>query len=139
MLSHPLPDGSILTNNYVADEYGFRSSLASTAHKDFASRVKSTYEVHAPVVQHTVETSVIPQSPLVKTKSVDYEYATAPVAVPVFNAAYAEPIVAKQSSVNYAAQPLYRSYVGYNQPRYYNDYPAYYSARPVRRFGYRFW
>jgi hypothetical protein len=91
--SHPLPDGRILTNNYVADEYGFRSNLAPTAAKDFAPKIKAAYDVAAPVIAHTVDTHVIPQPPVHIAKRFDYvaapaapiyRYAPAPVAAPFY-------------------------------------------------------
>jgi hypothetical protein len=137
----------------VADEYGFKSSQAPTAFKDFAPKVKSSYQVHAPVVRHTVETAVVPQPPVVETKSVDYAYAPASAAAPAVvyhsvpvvakKTAYVVPAVAssKQTSFSYAEQPIYRSqhFAGYSQPttRYFRrSYPAYYSSAPVRSFGY---
>ncbi|CAG0919499.1 unnamed protein product [Notodromas monacha] len=69
--SYPTADGSVLTNNYVADEFGFRSSLAPTAHKDFAPVVKAAYDVTAPIVAHSVGAYVVPQPDLHLTKRVD--------------------------------------------------------------------
>ncbi|CAG0924461.1 unnamed protein product [Notodromas monacha] len=69
--SHPLPDGSILTNNYVADEYGFRSSLAPTAPKDFLPVVKAAYDVTAPILAHSVGAYAIPRPDIHLTKRVD--------------------------------------------------------------------
>jgi hypothetical protein len=111
--SHPLPDGRVLTNNYVADEYGFRSDLAPTAPKDFAPVVKAAYDVAAPVVAHTVDTHVIPQAPLHIAKSVDY------VAAPAVVKSYA------------AAAPAYGyGYAGYGYPAPAYGYGAYgYAAR----------
>ncbi|CAG0902476.1 unnamed protein product [Cyprideis torosa] len=34
LLSYNSPDGRVITNNYVADDHGFRSNLAPTLHKD---------------------------------------------------------------------------------------------------------
>lgn len=96
--SHPLPDGRVLTNNYVADKYGFRSSLAPTAIKDFRPIVESTYDVKAPIVEHTVETVAVPQPAVQLTKSVDYVAHAAPTAY--YNTyAYSAP-----------AQAVYKSY-----------------------------
>jgi hypothetical protein len=82
--SHALPDGRVLVNNYVADEYGFRSSLAPTAAKDFAPVVKAAYHAEAPVFQHAVQTIVQPQPAIHVAKTINYAapvaYASAPIA-----------------------------------------------------------
>jgi hypothetical protein len=108
--SHPLPDGRILTNNYVADEYGFRSSLAPTAPKDFAPKVKAVYDVAAPVYATTYNTVAYRQAPIVATKSVDY---LTPVAAPAtYVRSYGAPLVKSA----YAAPLAY----GYGAPLGYN-------------------
>ncbi|CAG0921527.1 unnamed protein product [Notodromas monacha] len=73
--SHPLPDGRTLTNNYVADAYGFRSNLAPTAPKDFSPIAVAAYDVSAPVYQHSVHAVAVPRPPIHVTKAVDYHQA----------------------------------------------------------------
>ncbi|CAG0887204.1 unnamed protein product [Darwinula stevensoni] len=46
--SHINADGTVTKNDYVADEFGFRSSLAPTAAKDFAPKVTVAYGHGAP-------------------------------------------------------------------------------------------
>ncbi|CAG0922153.1 unnamed protein product [Notodromas monacha] len=103
---HPLPDGSILTNNYVADEYGFRSSLAPTAHKDFAPVVKAAYDVTAPIVAHSVGAYAVPRPDIHLTKRVDAFVPAAAYAYPT----YAQPAVYGYGVPALAPYNAYRKY-----------------------------